>query len=314
MTTASAPSRSRALPASLSILALACAFATPVFAQDQNPALSVHALKGGAYWVSGGISNTGFVVGNTGVLAIDAQRSTAGAQQELYAIAKVSLKPVKQIVLTHADPDHVGGLPAFPAGATISAQENVKTIIEASIADLNGGPVNGPLYAALANHLPTNSVGDFQQKVVDGIPMVLIHVAPAHTAADLMVYLPAHKVVYAGDILVNNAAFPVIHTGGSSLGWIATMKTLLELNADTYVPGHGAIESKDKLRARLRDAEQRRAAVKAMVEQNKTLEEVLQALPDTGVDPRFPTFTKTVFLELTRGYPPSEAVWIGLQH
>ena len=34
--------------------------------------LSLKSLGGGAYWVSGGLSNTGFVIGNTGVIAIDA--------------------------------------------------------------------------------------------------------------------------------------------------------------------------------------------------------------------------------------------------
>ena len=32
--------------------------------------------------------------------------------------------------------------------------------------------------------------------------------------------------------------------GGSAEGWIETMKRLLALNANTYVPGHGPLQTK----------------------------------------------------------------------
>ena len=80
--------------------------------------------------------------------------------------------------------------------------------------------------------------------VLNGVRMVLMYVAPAHTSGDLFVYLPDQKIVFAGDIhLTNSGRFPVIKIGGSSLGWIASMKAMLALDADTYVPGHGPIET-----------------------------------------------------------------------
>ena len=82
------------------------------------------------------------------------------------------------------------------------------------------------------------------------------------------------------------------------------------LDADTYVSGHGPIESKTMLQARVRDAMQRRDQVKAMVNQNKTLAEVEQSLPDPGVGTMpFATFTQTVYAELTNGYPPATPPW-----
>ena len=94
------------------------ALAVPAFAQvkPEPVKLSVHALKGGAYWVEGGTSNQGFIVGNKGVVVIDAQRSVELAQQALAEIAKVTSKPVDTVIVTHGDPDHVAGLPAYPAG------------------------------------------------------------------------------------------------------------------------------------------------------------------------------------------------------
>ena len=297
-------------------LATIIALATPAGAQRHAgpTVLTVHPVKDGIYWVSGGVSNTGFIVGDQGVVVIDAQTSPDDAKLALAEIAKVTPKPVNEIVLTHADPDHVGGLPAYPPGAGIIAQENTTSIINASIADPNGGPYFGPLYRALENYKPTQTVAGKQDVAFDGVQMRLIHVAPAHTPADLAIYLPTERVVFGGDIITTNLGpFPVIHDGGSSQGWIDFMTALLALDADTYVSGHGPMETKAMLQDRLRAAQQRRDDVKAMVNQGKSWEEIDQALPEKPLDPRFATYTKVIYEELTKGYPgAARSPWAGL--
>ena len=298
-------------------LVAAAAVAGLVFAQPPaGPvALTTHPLRGGAYWVAGGAANTGFVVGEQGVVVWDAQETPAEARQALTQIARITPKPVVAVVLSHADPDHVGGLPAYPAGTPIIAQENVRGIIEASIADqANGGPKYGPLYQALANRLPTQPIGSQQAMVLGGVSLTLLHAGPGHSSADLVAYLPAQRVVFAGDLLTTTGAYPVIHIGGSSLGWLAFMKAILALDADTYVPGHGPLETKAQLQARLQLAEARREQVKALVQAHKTLAEVEQALPEKATSALFPSFTRTVYQELTQGYPPATPPWANLVH
>ena len=99
--------------------------------------LTVHPLRGGVYWIQGGVANTGFIVGDKGVIAFDAQQTPDDARKELAAIAQITPKPVNEIVLRHAN--HVGGLPAFPAGAEILSTENTKSIIVVSATE----PANG---------------------------------------------------------------------------------------------------------------------------------------------------------------------------
>ncbi len=125
------------------VVVVTTGLAMPALPMDKPKSVSIsaHPLKGGVYWVEGGVCNTGFIVGDRGVVVIDAQKSPEDARKVLEEIAKVTSKPVAGVVISHADPDHVGGLPAYPVGSAIIAQENTKTIFQASIADHNGGPL-----------------------------------------------------------------------------------------------------------------------------------------------------------------------------
>ena len=270
---------------------------------DPDVALSLHALPGGTYWVGGGVSNTGFVIGDKGVIAIDAQYFAITAKNELSEIARITPKPVNVIILTHSDPDHINGLPAFPAGAEIIAQENAKAEMVQALADLHPAFTKPP--AELKDYLPTHTVKNREDLSLDGIRVILIHTAPAHTDGDLVVFLPAQRLVFAGDLLAPAVGpYPGIHLEkhGSSLGWIESVKAMLALDADIFISGHGSSLSRPEVAARLAAAETRRAEIKTLVDEHKSLEEVKEALHDvplTGAAARFPTFTETTYQELT---------------
>ena len=303
------------------VIGIALAVSTASFAQERPgpppgppPVLTAKPIRGGAYWVEGGRANTGFIVGKTGVIVIDAQMSPDTVRQELAAIAKLTDKPVSTLIVTHADPDHVGGVALYPATARLIEQENAWSEVMATASDPGSGAL-GPLYQRLLARKPAHTVANTETMTIDGVRMVLMYVAPAHTSGDLIVYLPEQKIVYAGDIVTSNQGrFPVIHLGGSSLGWAATMHAILALDATTYVGGHGAFETKAQLAARVREAEARRAAVKAMVEQGRSLAEIEAALPEPDANPMFPSYTRTVFDELTKGYPVANPPWTNIVH
>jgi len=284
------------------ILGLA-AFAGLAFAQGQPAAPFVsHQLKPDVYWIEGGGGNSGVIVGKTGVIVIDAKTSAAGGKELLDDVAKITPKPVTTVILTHSDGDHVNGLASFPAGLAIIAHENDKKEMEAAVkAGGRGAPP--------ADRLPTRVVAKNREDIqIDGVKLRLLHWAPAHTSGDLVVYLPGEKIVFTGDIITTNRPDPLIHLekNGSSEGWVETTKGIVALKADTYVPGHGDPQTTADLQKRLTDAEAKRAKIKDLVAQGKSLDEVKAAMGDAPPapagrgGPAFASFTEVVYRELTK--------------
>jgi cyclase len=279
------------------------ALATPAMAQGQPAApFMVHQLKPNVYWVEGGGGNSGVIVGDKGVIVIDAKTTAAGGKELLDDIAKITPKPVTTVILTHSDGDHVNGLASFPTGVKVIAHENNKKEQEAALA--KGGRGAPP-----ADHLPSQVVSKNKESLkIEGVKLELHHWAPAHTSGDLVVYLPSENIVFTGDIIAGGQrADPLIHAekNGSSEGWITTVKGIAAINADQFVEGHGDVLAKADIQKRLADAEAKRAKIKELVAQGKSLDEIRTAVGDPppaqgGRGPGFPSFTQVVYQELTK--------------
>jgi len=280
------------------------ALATVAAAQGPAPApLMVHQLKPNVYWIEGGGGNSGVIVGDKGVIVVDAKTTPAAGKELLDDIAKITPKPVTTVILTHSDGDHVNGLASFPAGITIIAHENNKKEQEAALAAGGRG-------APPKDHLPTQVVSKNKENLkMDGVKLEVLHWVPAHTSGDLVVYLPSEKIVFTGDIIATQRPDPLIHLekNGSSEGWITTTKGIAALNADTFVPGHGDVQTKADIQKRLADTQAKRAKIKDLVAQGKSLDEIKAAVdppppptaPGGGRGPNFASFTEVVYKELT---------------
>jgi cyclase len=243
------------------------------------PPITMKMLKPDVWAGIGGAGgNSTIIIGKTSVIVVDAKQTEAGAKDLLAEIAKITPKPVTTAIITHSDGDHVNGLVAFPAGIKIIAHENNKKEQEAALA---AGGRGAPPADRLPNQVVTKNK---ETMTIDGVKLELYHFAPAHTSGDLVVYLPAQKIVSTGDIVVTNRADdnPNIHfeKNGSTEGWLANVKGMIALNADTYIPGHGDLVTKADLQRKLAATTERRNKIVAMVKEGKTLEEIKAALPN----------------------------------
>ncbi len=118
------------------LFACLTALAAPAFAQTPAAAPFIaHQLTPSVYWIEGGGGNSGVIVGERGVIVIDAKTNATSGKQLLDEIAKITPKPVTTVIETHSDGDHVNGLAAFPTtGITVIAHENDKKEQETALA------------------------------------------------------------------------------------------------------------------------------------------------------------------------------------
>ena len=241
--------------------------------------LKVHAIKEGKlYWIEGGGGNSGVIIGDNGVIVVDAKTTPAAGKQLVDEVAKLTPKPITTVILTHSDGDHTNGLAGFPEGINIIAHLNNKREQQMqplyAAVEVDGGKCLPP-----ADRLPNKLVmGEKAATKIEGINFQFYHFGPAHTSGDLVVFLPDDKLVFAGD-LITTSVLVHFEKEGSIDGWFTNAKGMLALNADTYIGGHATEpDTKETLKKRMAEYQAQKDQVDAMVKQGKSLEEVHMAL------------------------------------
>lgn len=192
------------------------------------------------------ISNAAFVVTPAGVVVIDALGSPVLAERLLAEIGKVTRQPVTHVIVTHYHADHVYGLQTFKAaGARILAQRAAKDYMgsETAVKRLQDSRQTlAPWVDDKTVLVPADQWIDGPMTLtVGGVKFEIQAVGPAHTAEDLVVYLPQEKVLFAGD-LVFRRRIPFVGQADSG-HWIAALDALLGFDAAVVVPGHGPLST-----------------------------------------------------------------------
>jgi cyclase len=264
---------------------------------QQPSVITAEKIADNIYIVKGGVANTGFVFGEKEAAAIDAEMTADQAQKMIDEIKKATPNPLTKLILTHSDGDHINGLAGFPQGLEIISSVQTKNeMVEA---------LKAPNTQALQPYLPTKTFADKMTIDLAPLRIQLLHFGPAHTSGDTVVFFPDRKLAFVGD-LVFIGRDPLIHRqkGGISSGLIKTLKALLELDADRYVPGHGNIATKSDIEALMKNLQEKREKIQSLIQEGKSLEEVKTALgvPNAPAKPggmRFPSLAEIMYLELS---------------
>lgn len=192
----------------------------------------------------GYMNNNLAIIGNQGVILVDAGSHRAVAEHIHKALKTVTSKPITHVLITHHHPDHHLGLEYFEGAQVIASEVSAKQIQENgrgmvnSMARNTGLPLRGTKPVVPQTRIAPRAR---QTMLIDGIKLELIQTEIAHTDGDMMVWLPEDGVLASGDILVHtiNPNF----RDGNVKSWIGVVDVdnLLELPLKTVMPGHGPL-------------------------------------------------------------------------
>ena len=276
-----------------------------------SDALEVLEVRPNFFMIAGAGANIGVQVGDDGLVIVDAGPA-ASAAAVLAAIRRISPKPIRYVIDTGPDPDHVGGNEVlakagdqfYPgtrsAASRPDALRSVAAILAAEgvLRHMTTAAESTP--ARALGGLPTESF-HYAKKFLylNGEAIEVLHQPAAHTDSDVFVFFRRSDVVFAGDVL-DTRRFPVIDVarGGSIDGEIEALSRLSEIavasvpivsreEGTVVIPGHGrlydqfdVIEYRDMvtiIRDRVRD----------LINAGRSLEQVKAASPAKGYEGRY---------------------------
>jgi len=243
--------------------------------ERETPPVSLQKIAEGVYQVNGGQgSNSGVIVGENGVLVIDAKMNEASVDQTIEAIKNVTDKPIRYLVNTHSDGDHIMGNRYFPASVTFIAQENCR----ADFFKEDFGRESDWGEPEFYPFTPSLTFKENMNVWLGKDKVELYYFGVGHTTGDCVVYYPEEKVAFIGDQYFNTRP-QLIHSnkGGNSFQHVLTLTKMLEtlLDADTFVSGHSEPVGREAIYKHIQVMVERQKKVKDLIDQSKTLEEVL---------------------------------------
>ncbi|WP_242606549.1 MBL fold metallo-hydrolase [Protofrankia symbiont of Coriaria ruscifolia] len=182
------------------------------------------------------VSNSGVLAGPDAVTLVDTAATEQRARGLAAAVAQVVRRPVSTIVNTHHHGDHLFGNAVFTPPATVIAHELARLeaarsgpALRAAFPDVEWG--------TLPPALPTVTFTDRLSLFVGELRVELIHVGPAHTTNDVIVWIPDRRVLFTGDVVLSGATpFCLM---GSVAGTLRAVRTLRDLDAAILICGHG---------------------------------------------------------------------------
>lgn len=200
-------------------------------------------------------SNLGFIVTPEGVLVINSGASVRVAKALHTAIQAITKQPVKYVVNVNAQPHYWHGNAYFKA-------LNVPIIAHKAAGSLMQSSGDGQLEAtkkmlkerANGTELayPSELIDDKKEITLGGLNIQIISFGPAHTAGDLAVWVPARKVLFAGDLVFTQRLLAVLPIG-SSAGWVKAFDAAMALKPQVIVPGHGKSATANSAKTDTRD-------------------------------------------------------------
>ena len=222
------------------------------------------------------VSNSLVIVNDDHVVVVDSHITPDAAQALIDSVATLTDRPIRYLVNTHFHFDHAHGNAAFPSDVVVVGHDVTRERLAGDIFAEPSFQILGTQESARAAAIQAekrlasartpqqratteselamlrrhaNAVGKVRARAPDlslsrrltlhggGREIQLLFLGRGHTAGDVVVYLPAEKLLFTGDLLQPGAPYM---GDGYPDEWIATLEALEELDFEWVLPGHGA--------------------------------------------------------------------------
>jgi glyoxylase-like metal-dependent hydrolase (beta-lactamase superfamily II) len=229
------------------------------------------------------VDNSGFIVGDRGVLVVDSHINGTMARQIQDEVKRVTSKPILFLVNTNYHGDHTFGNYAFPPTTWIVANWRTEKIMrdfdeekEFLLPTVEG---DRSVYADVRLRLPEILFDNCLRLDIGGRLVEIWYFGPGNTDGDTVVYVPDAKVAWTGNLILGAGTIPAVLEGrpGEYLETIARFERTLEI--ERIVPGHGPMTSPVAFGRYMRYLSELIEAVHTEIRAGRSLEETIEIIP-----------------------------------
>jgi len=189
-----------------------------------------------------GDPNTGVIIGDDSVMIMDAQATPRLANMVVEKIRTVTDKPIKYVVLSHYHAVRVLGASAYNAEQIIASEKCRSMVAERGQEDWDSEFERFPRLFQGHESIPglTWPTMTFTQKMtvyLGNRRVDLMHLGRAHTAGDIVAWVPDEGVMFTGDIVEYHSA---CYCGDGHFGdWGGTLDAIRAFSPRAIAPGRG---------------------------------------------------------------------------
>ncbi len=198
-----------------------------------------------------GDPNSGVIIGDDAVMVVEAQATPRLAGKVIEKVREVTDKPITHVVLTHYHAVRVLGASAFDAQQVIMSEKARAMVAERGQEDWDSEFARFPRLFEGHESIPgltwpTTTFNDRMSVYLGERRIDLMHLGRAHTAGDIVVYVPDQNAMFTGDIVEYHSA---CYCGdGHFHDWPGTLENIRSFHLDAIAPGRGdALMGREKV-------------------------------------------------------------------
>mgnify|MGYP006271050825 FL=1 len=211
---------------------------------DLTPkAISFEEIGPGLYaFTAEGDPNTGVIVGDDAVMIVDAQATPRLAEKVIERVRSVTDKPIRYVTLTHYHAVRVLGASAYRAEQIVMSEAARAMVVERGREDWDSEFGRFPRLFEGHESIPgltwpTLTFSDRMTVHLGRRRVDLMRLGRAHTAGDIVAYVPDANVMFTGDIVEYRSA---CYCGDAHFqDWPGTLERVRGFDLDAIAPGRG---------------------------------------------------------------------------